>query len=195
MRSWGPSLPSRRQPDSGGHAPGHPLPLPAHRQLGAMLFGAFAVCPPKAAEHKRHPKRLPASPEPTQGGVTASTWCPEFPQRVLGQPRPRERPCGIRKGWEPQPACPRGAPGSAAPDKDPSLKPSDRAPVSGPSPPGSTRHGSCLHLLPRQPGRPGLGLLSASLPEICLNKCCKQMEQSRTITLGFLSNMHKMGCG
>lgn len=41
----------------------------------------------------------------------------------------------------------------------------------------------------------GLGLLSASLPEICLNKCCKQMEQSQTITLGFLSNMHKMGYG
>ena len=86
--------------------------------------------------------------------------------RGAGAPSPCTRATEARreamrnpKGWEPQPACPRGAPGSAAPDKDPSLKPSDRAPVSGPSPPGSTRHGSCLHLLPRQPGRPGLGLL------------------------------------
>lgn len=67
--------------------------------------------------------------------------------------------------------------------------------VSGPSPPGGTRLGSCLHLLPTSRAGPDLGLLSASLPEICSNKCCKQTGQLQTITLGFLSNMHKMGCG
>ena len=49
---------------------------------------------------------------------------------------------------EPQPACPRGALGSAAPDKGPPLKASDRAPGFRPGPGKPPPGGSCPHVLP-----------------------------------------------
>lgn len=137
----------------------------------------------KAAEHRLHPWS-PTSSKPQRG--LARRFLLPLSWR-LGTLRPWEKPgrCGVPErvgSAEPRPPaplarCPRQRPFFEAPQTQPWFPaPAHRGP------PGS----SCLRLPPRRQGRPGLGLVSASFPEICLSKCCKQMR--------FLCNVPKMGC-
>lgn len=151
----------------------------------------------KPAEHGLYPERIPTSSNPKQGLSCSAHGGPyRLPCWGLGMLRPRERHGGVGSPRESAGTGPPSACLLGCSRQRPSFEaPQTETPVSGPSPLGSTRHSSCPRLLPHKQGCPGPGLLSASLPEICSNKRCKQIEQLQTITLGFLCHMHKTGCG
>lgn len=91
----------------------------------------------------RHPPGAPVYPPPSRLGKL----------RPRGrQPRVRGRRGGLQRP-EPQPACPRGAPGSAVPDKGPSLKRLRQSPRFPPRPTGKHRPQQLWLRVARQPGR------------------------------------------
>lgn len=132
------------RPDSGEAKPqglpqGKPLltiSKPAeHRPWGVGLY-------PESAR-SRHPPGAPVYPPPSRLGKL----------RPRGrQPRVRGRRGGLQRP-EPQPARPRGAPGSAVPDKGPSLKRLRQSPRFPPRPTGKHRPQQLWLRVARQPGR------------------------------------------
>lgn len=127
----------------------------------------------------------PAPSKPSRAQPLRARRCPRSPPWGLGKLRPRERlrPRGVIGSLQRPGPGPRLRP-LGVPDKGPPWKHLRRSPWFQPQP--TTKP------LPRPPG---LALLLASLPEMCLNEYYKQMGQSWTITLGFLCNKHKTGCG
>ena len=174
--------------------PPHPPP-PVHRQLGAMLFAAFAVCPPQRLQNTSDTPRGSLLPQSQHKGVTARTRVPGVPSPCARATEAQREATRNPQGLGAPAGLPPQCPGLGRSRQRPFFEAFRQSPGFRPQPTGKHPPRQLSSSAAPPAPLPGLGLLSASLPEICLNKCCKQMEQSRTITLGFLSNMHKMGCG